>query len=74
MLSYLGPELSQIQQSRLRVLGIIGLCAGIAFPRQILSSHPKSIHEGKKNHRFSFNHCDIHMHEAEGADSLAELT
>lgn len=34
---------------------------------------PKSINVGKKNRRLPFNHCCLHMHEAEGPNSLAEL-
>lgn len=48
MLAYLGPELSQIQQSRIHVLGIIGMCTGIAFPCQILSSNPSPLTWGRK--------------------------
>lgn len=53
--------------------GDIGMRARTAFPRQTLCSQPESINMRKKNRRLSADHCCIHMHEAEGPNSLAEL-
>lgn len=69
---YLKLELNQIQQSRVGILGIIGMCAGIAYPRQILGNQPKSINTGREIAGYQSTIAAIHMHEAHRPDSLVE--
>lgn len=65
-------ELNQIQQSCIRIPGIIGVCTGIAYPSQILSNQPKSINTGREIAGCHPAMAAIHMHEVHGPDSLAE--
>lgn len=50
------------------------MCTGSAFPIQVLSGQLQPINVGREIAGYHWTTAGIHMHEAQGPDSLAELS
>lgn len=65
-------ELSSVQPSS--VPGIIDMCTGSAFAIQVLGGQLQPISVGREIAGYHWTSAGIHMHEARGPASLAELS
>lgn len=50
------------------------MCTGSAFPTRVLSGQLQPINVGREIAGYHWTAAGIHMHEAQGPDSLAELS